>query len=663
MLKKCSKCVKIIYNTFNQQYKEDYELNLGNFNTKILEISAEANNLLTVMSNPTHMAILNDFIDAFNVLVEFVEDDKNINVLNESEIKNDTDIQPLDNISKNILLKLQEIELLLKKEIFDYLRPENNPSQDGTRVAVRQIHNSRELDSLKNKIKDQGFKNILSAFNILKHLHGHYKTLIILGPNGSGKTSLANHIKGVDNHVKVIPASKPIMATGYMPSIYNTTIENFNNEIYAGGILKEDLLQKLIVGICSEHDSKARKYYDTGVKEGDTTYEKVKRIFDDFFEVKLDNSSFGDKKIKAKKGGAPSFDFNNMSDGERVAFFYIATVIAAPKKSFIIVDEPENHLNPAIYNKIWDRLIVERNDCQFVFISHTMEFINARSNFELVKIKSFVRPNKFEFEFLGDTLDSIQSEFIVEIVGSRKPILFCEGSKADYDYKIYENLFGNGYTVIPTGNCASVENSVDACNMHATTYSIQSAIGIIDSDLKSAEEIERLRAKKVFSLKCNEIEMLLLDEAIFKKVLHQIYKPETEFEAFKVAFFNKLNERKQHIVKRLVKTQIDEKLRSSIIDDKNNKTKDEIKANLENIFNGLDVDALWTACDAKITDIIARKDYEEALRYCCLEHTEIIVGVGKRFVNDYATIALGVLGENQELSSHIRTKYFSEINN
>ena len=118
------------------------------------------------------------------------------------------------------------------------------------------------------------------------------------------------------------------------------------------------MLQKLIVGICSEHDSKARKYYDTGVKDGDTTYEKIKRIFDDFFEVKLDNSSFGDKQIKAKKEGVPSFDFNNMSDGERVAFFYIATVIAAPEKSFIIVDEPENHLNPAIYNKIWDRLIV-----------------------------------------------------------------------------------------------------------------------------------------------------------------------------------------------------------------------------------------------------------------------------------------------------------------
>ena len=197
-----------------------------------------------------------------------------------------------------------------------------------------------------------------------------------------------------------------------------------------------------------------------------------------------------------------------MSDGERVAFFYIATVVAAPKQSFIIVDEPENHLNPAIYNKIWDKLIAVRNDCQFIFISHTMDFINARSNFELVKIKNFIRPNKFEFEFLGNALEDIPAEVIVDIVGSRKPLLFCEGSKNDYDYKIYEKLFGDQYTVIPTGNCLSVENSVEACNMHATTYSIQSAIGIIDSDLKSAEEIERLKAKKVYTLRGSIIKPL-----------------------------------------------------------------------------------------------------------------------------------------------------------
>lgn len=628
------------------------------FKEKILGINSEANKLLNGILASEHSALLTELVDSLKPFVKFVGDEQNIRVLDNSSKKKEDDKGPLDIFCGNIIEQLSAVEVLLKGEMFDFLCQEKN--QTGSGVTSRIFRTSQDMSNLSKKLREQGLRNILSVYEVLKHLEGHNKTLVILGPNGSGKTSFANYIKGIENHIKVIPASKPTMATGYMPNIYNSTLENFNAEIYQGGILKEDLLQKLIIGICSEHDSVARRYYDTGQKE-DTIYEKVKRIFDDFFEVQLDNSAFGSKQIKAKRDGQTPYDFNSMSDGERVAFFYIATVMAAPKKSFIVVDEPENHLNPAIYNKIWDRLIAVRNDCQFIFISHTMEFINARSNFELVKIKNYVRPNQFEFEFLGETLENLQTEIIVELVGSRKPILFCEGSKTDYDYKIYEILFGKKYTVIPTGNCLSVKNSVEACNMHAATYSIQSAIGIIDSDLKSTDEINELKEKKIFALRCNEIEMLLLDEAIYKMVLKQIYKQETEFDAFKNAFFAKLDERKQHIIKRLVKTRIDEMLRNSIIDDKSNKTKEAIKVNVKDIFDKLDVDALWDDCDKKITEIINQKYYDEALRYCCLEHTEVLVGVGKRFVSDYSTIALGVLRENEALSACIRKKYFSEI--
>ena len=156
--------------------------------------------------------------------------------------------------------------------------------------------------------------------------------------------------------MKVIPASKPIRSKGYIPSIYNSTIDMFNNEIYGDNRdLSEELLQKLIIGLCTEHDNMARKLYDTGKRE-ESTFVKVKQVFDVFFDVELDDSQFANKQMQAKKGSQQPFQFNDMSDGERTAFFYIATVIVAPKKSFIIVDEPENHLNPAIYNKIWDKL-------------------------------------------------------------------------------------------------------------------------------------------------------------------------------------------------------------------------------------------------------------------------------------------------------------------
>lgn len=628
--------------------------------TNVTSIKNEAETFVETVTNQQHKTTLENFIVLITKLSDFFDNAQNVTALIECDKKSDAnkDNCPLDILYKDLFAKLVAVEPLLTPSIFDFFRPESQPTVNAIRQRVMLTTDGFNL--LNNALNVLFTNNLPEAFEALKYLSGHNKTLIILGPNGSGKTSFANYLKSVETHVKVIPASKPIKAMGYLPNIYGSTIEQYNSEIFQGGDLKEDLLQKLIIGLCTEHDNAARKFYDTGEKK-DTTFEKVKRIFDNFFDVKLDNSNFGNKKLQGKKAGQEAFPFNNMSDGERVAFFYIATVIVAPPQSFIVVDEPENHLNPAIYNKIWDRLMEVRSDCQFIFISHTMEFINARLDFELVKIKSFTYPNKFDFEFLGSTLEDLSSDFIVEVVGSRKPILFCEGSKTDYDFKIYENLFGDKYTVIPTGNCASVENSVDACNAHAATYSIQSAVGIIDSDLKSDAEINRLKANKVYALKCNEIEMLLLDEAIFKKVLAQIYKPEMEFAAFKTAFFAKLTERKQYIIKRLVKTQIDEKLKSSVIDDKTNKTQEELRANLSSIFGGFDVDTLWAACYSKITDIIMRQDYDGALKYCCLEHTEVIVGVGKPFVTSYATIALGVLKDDATLAASIKTKYFGDF--
>jgi energy-coupling factor transporter ATP-binding protein EcfA2 len=631
-------------------------------NTAAMKADAEA--LTESVTNQQHTTALNQFVASIRKLSHFFDDVQNIKALTEYESKPaaNKDNCPLDILCKDILLKLDAVEPLLAQNVLDYMRPENQPTtnEHGQRIMPSVWHSTTEFNALSNALEALFANNLLSALEVLKYLSGHNKTLVILGANGSGKTSLANHLKSVETHVRVIPASKPIKAMGHVPSIYKSTVKTYNDEIHQGGDLKEDLLHKLIIGICTDHDNAAREYFDTDFKRG-TIFEKVKRIFDDFFDVKLDNSDFGNKNMKGQREGIAAFPFNNMSDGERVAFFYIATVIVAPQQSFIIVDEPENHLNPAIYNKIWDRLMEVRNDCQFIFISHTMEFINARSDFELVKIKRFTYPNTFDFEFLGSTLDELSSDFIVEVVGSRKPIMFCEGSKTDYDYKVYENLFGNQYTVIPTGNCAYVENSVVACNIHASTYSIQSAVGMIDSDLKSDEEINRLKNKNVYALKCNEIEMLLLDEAIFKRVLSQLYKTDAEFTAFKTAFFSKIGERKQHIIKRLVKTQIDEKLHSSFIDDRTHMTQDELQSNLATIFSEVDVNALWAACDAKITEIVAQQDYDAALKCCCLEHNEVIVGVGKPFVNGYATIALGVLKDDTALAEAIKTKYFADF--
>ena len=190
---------------------------------------------------------------------------------------------------------------------------------------------------------------------------------------------------------------------------------------------------------------------------------------------------------------------------------------------------------------------------------------------------------------------------------------------------------------------------------------MQTAIGIVDSDLKSNEEIELLRKKQVFTLSCNEIEMLLIDEEIFKKALERVFKQESLFENFKQSLFGKLEERKSYIIKRLVKTQVDEKLRNAIIDDKHNKTKEDIETNFAHIIEMIDIDKMWKENEDKLTSIISNRNYDEALRICCLEHGEIISGLGNTIIPDYAAIALGVLRENDKLAIAIKEKYFPHI--
>ena len=74
-----------------------------------------------------------------------------------------------------------------------------------------------------------------------------------------------------------------------------------------------------------------------------------------------------DRVLEVIRNGA-KYSINGLSDGERCALFYIGNVLLAPENSYIVVDEPETFLNAAVYNELWDLLISERQDCQFIFL-------------------------------------------------------------------------------------------------------------------------------------------------------------------------------------------------------------------------------------------------------------------------------------------------------
>ena len=148
-------------------------MNFYEYKEKVLSINVEAHLLVGNISDPNHLNMLNTLITSLSTLVDFVNEDLSVLDNYSSKAPEDQDTCPLDILCKKVLQKLTDIESLLKKEIFDFLKPENN--QTSARAFPRNLYNSQEFNALSNKLKDQSFTNLLSAFSVLKHLEGHRK--------------------------------------------------------------------------------------------------------------------------------------------------------------------------------------------------------------------------------------------------------------------------------------------------------------------------------------------------------------------------------------------------------------------------------------------------------------------------------------------------------
>ena len=67
---------------------------------------------------------------------------------------------------------------------------------------------------------------------------------------------------------------------------------------------------------------------------------------------------------------------------------------------------------------------------------------------------------------------------------------------------------------------------------------------------------------------------------------------------------------------------------------------------------------MWNIFESKLLKIINNKEYDNAIRYCCLEHNEVINGICNSFVRDYPKFAIGVLKQYSSLVNIIKEKYF-----
>jgi len=519
-------------------------------------------------------------------------------------------------------------------------------------------------------------KYILDEFKRLEYLNilGEHNTVVI-GGNGSGKSALVSFFKESNlNKIIVIPAQKILYCNNTNSRVTIETIqqnqkENLNIKEFIYEYEVNEIIQKIsellnnhIKAAIDEEIKSALELKNNSIKTK-TILDKFCVIWSKIFpEIKfnIDNTYMA---LKPEKNGH-EYSVNSMSDGEKVVLLYILVTLYSPRDSYIIVDEPETFLNPSIYKRLWNLLEEERVDCRFIYVSHNVDFITSRSVQHFYWCQSYDGNHTWDIKKIESDLDEFPKSLIVELLGSSKKILFCEGDKNSLDYKVYTALFENEVVVIPVGGHKNVINYTKAYNK--SNFFGYSAFGIIDKDYHTEEVLKKYKEENIYHLKFNEIEMFLLTEEIIDNVLNaNNTKEDAEKlkEKFKKEFMNIVGERRDNLINRYVKYQIDQCMGQ--LDDykfSGDYSTDKIKLHYNNIIDDLNLEDLINELNNKLDDILENSDYNKYLEISnfkyLFEHN-----ARKIFELNYKHISCNKIEMDSELRKQLREKYFLELTN
>ena len=347
----------------------------------------------------------------------------------------------------------------------------------------------------------------ITSIEIFKKVSSIKNNIVMIGANGSGKSTFARTLKGkIDNNITIIPAQHLLVVNKFdtIP-IKENMIEKVNQYQQKNKLGSDDNIvsllssdfEELIKALLIEKGEVSLKYYDTDKKE-ESVLNRVIEIWNELLKHRkiINPTCYSlqvetlDKKI---------YDFNLLSDGEKAIFYYIAHVLLAKRESYIIIDEPENHINLSICSRLWNRLETERQDCKFIYLTHNIDFAISRSDSTLIWNQEFIPPSNWKFEIIENNFN-LPDKLLMELLGSRNNIIFCEGDdKTSYDFKLYTILFPE-YTVIPVGGHLNVINYCKAYNSKNQILK-NKAIGIIDGDCHEEVQINKWKKDGIYKFK------------------------------------------------------------------------------------------------------------------------------------------------------------------
>lgn len=230
-----------------------------------------------------------------------------------------------------------------------------------------------------------------------------------------------------------------------------------------------------------------------------------------------------DEQLFASKNGSEPYSIAELSDGERNALLIGSDVLTTEPNSLIILDEPERHLHRSIISPLLTTLFRKRKDCVFVISTHDVHLPLDYSESSVLLVRSCQWQNKNIKDWVADLIESgsaIPDSVKRDILGSKRKLLFVEGQNTSLDRQIYQLIYPS-CSVIPQGSCTQVEKAVDGIKSTENIHWVD-AYGLIDSDDRTAEQIQNLLGKGVAAVPFYSVEALYYHLTIIEKIATKI---------------------------------------------------------------------------------------------------------------------------------------------